>query len=39
MVIGIGEFYSSLLNAIFPSEKAGYGEAWRSNASLLKTRG
>ncbi|MDR2153376.1 MAG: hypothetical protein LBO72_11230 [Helicobacteraceae bacterium] len=39
LVSTIGEFYSSLLSAILPSEQNGYDGVKLSNAGLLQTRG
>jgi fructose-1,6-bisphosphatase len=39
LVSTIGEFYSSLLSAILPSERSGYGAAKPSSASFLRIRG
>ncbi|MDR1451794.1 MAG: hypothetical protein LBI57_05650 [Helicobacteraceae bacterium] len=39
MSLTIGEFYSSLLSAILPSEQSGYDGAKLSTASFLRVRG
>ncbi|MDR0663947.1 MAG: hypothetical protein LBF86_00250 [Helicobacteraceae bacterium] len=39
LVLTIGEFYSSLLRAILPSEQNGYDGVKLANAGFLETRG
>jgi uncharacterized membrane protein YdbT with pleckstrin-like domain len=39
MVLTIGEFYSSLVSAILPSEQHGYGGSKLASASILSARG